>query len=193
MKLLYPGSFDPPTKGHLDVIWRAAAWCDKLVVAIADNDSKCQYLTGYQRHDLLRRDIENFNDEKRKRKIDIHVITGLTIKYAFNEKCDAIVRGVRDGRDAASEMAMWMVNSSLYDTVDEILVPCRQALLNVSSSAVKALLAAGCNERQLWRYVTGDTARWLVSWRDEQEKKAQDMLRGTVQCVPCKQTKRKEP
>lgn len=187
MRLLYPGSFDPITKGHIDIIWRASGMCTKLIVAIGNNEVKVPYLTAEQRKILIERDVNNFTDEKRIKRIKVVIMEGLTMQYAMENGCDAIVRGIRNGRDADSEINMWHVGTkSLWPiAMDEILLPCKQDYTHISSSAVKALLFAGAEESQLWKFVTPDTAKFLVEWRDTQAERIRKQMLGEKQVVPC--------
>src|SRR5262249_24736920 len=101
---IYPGSFDPPTLGHLDVIERASKLFDEVIVAVGMNPSKSPLLTVDQRMDGLRRSIRSGND------VWVDRFSGLLVDYAKRQNACAIIRGLRATADFEYEFQMAMVN-----------------------------------------------------------------------------------
>src|SRR5262245_43334146 len=113
-RAIYPGSFDPVTNGHLDVIERARKLFDEVVVAVANNDEKQPLFSLEQRLDLLREtagQIEN---------VRIAKFSGLLVEFARARKAGAVIRGLRAVSDFEFEFQMVMMISSVSAEVDTI-------------------------------------------------------------------------
>lgn len=135
MNLLFPGSFDPPHRGHLDLIRRAAALCELLVVGVTANPDKHHCLSPEQRVALLAAECADL--------VNVRVVTyrGATIAYAKEHGLDAIVRGLRNANDLELEQAMAQVNRD--NGVDTLLLTCDSAHLHLSSKLVRLVAQAG--------------------------------------------------
>lgn len=134
--LLYPGSFDPVTNGHMDIIRRASRLCDTLVVAVMHNPDKRGAFPVKTRVELLERacrDIPN-----------VRVIAhgGLLVACAAQEKADAVVRGVRPVGDFESEFTMAQINRQLGG-VETLLMTTSEGVSSISSSIVRQIAAFG--------------------------------------------------
>lgn len=136
MKLLFPGSFDPFTTGHADLVDRALKLADSVVIAVGVNEKKKYTFSAAQRVDAISR---YYKDEPR---VSVVSYTDLTVDVVKRNEADAILRGVRSMADFESERTMADVNYTLAG-VETVLLCCRQDLQHVSSSLVRELMAFG--------------------------------------------------
>lgn len=135
-KFLYPGSFDPLTNGHLDIIKRASKLCDKLVVGIVTNSSKKPLFTVEERKKLIREATEHIEG------LDLEIVdfSGLLADYVRDNDISCIVRGLRDVPDFISEMPRVYTNKYLYDGFETMFLLTDINHSYVSSSAIKEIL-----------------------------------------------------
>jgi len=134
-KALYPGSFDPPHLGHLELIRRAAAQVDHLVVGVALNPDKQPLLSADQRVALLNalgRDLGN---------VSAVAYQGATVTFAKAQKCTVLVRGLRNAADLDAEFGMAQVNRA--NGLDTLFLVADAAQQHLSSRLVKLVGAAG--------------------------------------------------
>ena len=132
-KAICPGSFDPVTNGHYEIIRRASAMFDRLIVLISVNPSKKTSFTLEERADLLRRvcyDIPN---------VQIDSCSGLIVDYFREHECDVIVKGLRAVSDFESEFTMSLINKKLNPNLDTMFLCAEEKYMYLSSSAVKEL------------------------------------------------------
>ncbi|MCL2610103.1 MAG: pantetheine-phosphate adenylyltransferase [Defluviitaleaceae bacterium] len=137
MKAIYPGSFDPTTNGHLDVIKRASNFCDELIVAVLDNSSKNCLFTVSERLEhlkLLTRDMSN---------VIVLSFSGLLVEFAKKEKVNIVIRGLRALTDFEYEFQMALTNRKLSSEIETIFIPTSLEQLYVSSSVVKEIAKFG--------------------------------------------------
>lgn len=136
MRMLYPGSFDPVTLGHMDVIERASRMCDTLIVAVMHNPDKRGFLPVGERAALLEMACAHLKN--------VSVIThgGLMVECAGEYRADAVVRGVRPAGDFDSEFQMAQINRMLSG-VETVLLPTSPETANISSSIVRQIAAFG--------------------------------------------------
>lgn len=131
---IYPGSFDPPTNGHVDIALRAAALCDKLIVAVLGNVNKPgAVFTVSERVKML---CEVFADQIN---IEVRHFDGLLVDACHAWDVCCIVRGVRGMDDMANEMQLAAVNRRIGD-VQTMFLPADERLMYVSSSVVRELV-----------------------------------------------------
>jgi pantetheine-phosphate adenylyltransferase len=135
MKALYPGSFDPPHLGHLDLIRRAAPLVGELLVGIAENPDKHAFLALQQRVALLSRDCAALPG------VSIVSYAGATVSFARAQGCTVLVRGVRNAGDWQTEQAMAEVNRS--HGLDTLLLPSASSHIHISSRLIRQVLDAG--------------------------------------------------
>ncbi len=132
LKAIYPGSFDPVTNGHLDIIKRAAKITDKLIVAILENPNKKNSLFSVEERiehlKLVTKDLEN---------VEVASFSGLLIDFAKRENVNLIIRGLRAVTDFENEFQMALTNRSLYPEVETMFIPTSVEYLYLSSSTVK--------------------------------------------------------
>jgi pantetheine-phosphate adenylyltransferase len=134
---IYPGSFDPPTLGHLDVIVRASKLFDEVIVAVGMNPSKSPLLTVEQRVDGLRRSISASGD------IWVDKFGGLLVDYARRQGACAIIRGLRATADFEYEFQMAMVNRRLEAEIESVFLMTNWEYSYLSSSIVKEVALLG--------------------------------------------------
>lgn len=129
--LLFPGSFDPFTRGHRDIARRAAKICDKLYVAVMNNSAKNNLFTLDERVDMAKTVLQDYPN------IEVIGSDGLLVDIFKDLGCNAVVRGIRSETDFRFEAEMALANKLLYPNYDVTLLPCRDDLSLISSSIVK--------------------------------------------------------
>ena len=131
---LYPGSFDPITNGHMDIIKRSLKIVDKLIVGIAVNDSKSEYFNTEERQQIIEEDIENIGLSD---KIKIHSFEGLLMNYAKNIGASVIIRGLRAVSDFEYEFQMTGMNARLEPSIETVFLMSSENQHFISSKLVK--------------------------------------------------------
>jgi len=134
---IYPGSFDPVTNGHLDILQRAVQIFDGVVVAIADNINKRGLFSPAERADLLQQVI-GANP-----KIEVDIFSGLLVDYVRQRGAKSIVRGLRAVADFEYEFQLALMNRRLEPTVDTIFLMTDERNFYISSSLVREVAAFG--------------------------------------------------
>lgn len=130
---VYPGSFDPVTKGHLNIIERAARLFDRVIVCVMVNCEKRPLFTLEERKDQLRRVTAHLSNVS----VDCH--SGLLADYARDHGCCTIVKGLRAGSDFEKEFQMAMINRKLNPNLDSLFLTAEHQFMYLSSSAVKEM------------------------------------------------------
>jgi pantetheine-phosphate adenylyltransferase len=134
---IYPGSFDPPTLGHLDVIERASRLFDRLIVAVGENSSKRPLLSTEQRLEALRSSTAVISN------VSVESFSGLLVEYAKEKGAKSIVRGLRATADFEYEFQMAMVNRRLSADVDTVFLMTKWEHSYLSSSIVREVALLG--------------------------------------------------
>ena len=134
---VYPGSFDPLTNGHVDIILRGAGLFDRIVVAILVNADKQPLFTVEDRVEIVR---EAFRDEP---KVEVDTFQGLLVDYAKQRRASVIVRGLRAVSDFEYEMQMALMNRHLSPGVETVFMMPAEQYTYVSSRLVKEVAALG--------------------------------------------------
>jgi len=134
---IYPGSFDPPTLGHLDVIERASNLFETLIVAVGVNSKKKAFLSSEQRIDALRAMTAHLPN------VTVESFSGLLVEYALSKDAKSIVRGLRAIADFEYEFEMAMVNRRLSDKVDTVFLMTGWEHSYLSSSIVREVAVLG--------------------------------------------------
>jgi pantetheine-phosphate adenylyltransferase len=138
--MLYAGSFDPITNGHLDLINRSARLCDALIVGIAENLSKKARYTVEDRVKMIRSAIAHLNN------VEIEGFTGLLADYAKRREVEAVVRGLRATMDFEYELQMAHMNARLYENgIETLFLMTNPAYSFVSSGLVSEVFMLGGN------------------------------------------------
>ncbi len=133
---LCPGSFDPPTNGHLDVVRRCAAVFDHLVVAVVANPSKSPLFDAGERVALLMQVTDDIPN------VEIAAFDGLLVDFAESRNVDVLVKGLRAGTDFDYELQMAQMNHTLRD-VDTVFIPTAPEWSYLSSSLVREVARLG--------------------------------------------------
>ncbi len=135
--VIYPGSFDPVTNGHLDVVQRAARLFDRVIVAVADNDSKQPLFTLEERRQLVARATRHLAN------VETDSFDGLLIDYARTRRADAIIRGLRAVSDFEFEFQLALINRRMYEAIETIFLMPRETYTFLSSRIVKEICRLG--------------------------------------------------
>ncbi|MFW5787606.1 MAG: pantetheine-phosphate adenylyltransferase [Halanaerobiales bacterium] len=138
-RVVYPGSFDPVTNGHLDIIKRANKVFDELVVAVFINPQKDPLFTREEREELLKKSVEELDDNS----IVIDSFCGLTMEYVKAQQASAIIRGLRAVSDFEGEFQMASMNKQLDDDIETIFFMTDTKYAFLSSSVVKEVAQFG--------------------------------------------------
>ncbi|MCP5464105.1 MAG: pantetheine-phosphate adenylyltransferase [Deltaproteobacteria bacterium] len=147
------GSFDPPTHGHINIIERALKIFDKLVIAIAKNESKKPLFSFEERKDLL----ENIlNHDKR---IEIVVFEGLLVDYAEQRGITHLVRGIRTVGDYEYELQMSLANRMLNPKIETVFLMTEGHLSHISSSIIKQVVKLGGTGKDMIHPVVEDAMK----------------------------------
>jgi pantetheine-phosphate adenylyltransferase len=134
---IYPGTFDPITYGHLDVLGRAAKLFDRVTVAVADNPGKGPLFTIAQRLKMVRPNVAKFSNVK------VTTFDGLLVDFCIAHEADAIIRGLRALSDFEFEFNMALMNRHLKPEVETIFVMPNEQFSYTSSSLVKQVAKYG--------------------------------------------------
>jgi pantetheine-phosphate adenylyltransferase len=134
---VYPGSFDPITNGHLDVIQRAAKLFDKVIVAVAKNESKNPFFSMTQRQELCAQAVAHLPN------VTVDAFTGLLVEYVERMQGDAVVRGLRAVSDFEFEFQLALMNRKLNERVETIFMMPKDTYTFISSRLVKEIARLG--------------------------------------------------
>ena len=139
-RAIYPGSFDPVTLGHLDVIKRAAAIFDELIVCVSVNSAKNSGLfSPEERVALIRKVTEDLPN------VTVDSFQGLVADYARQNRSRVLVKGLRAVSDYESEIQMAMINAKLYPKLDTVFLYSRPKYAYLSSTVVKEMARYGAD------------------------------------------------
>ncbi len=151
---VYPGSFDPPTYGHVDLVERALHVFDKLIVAVARNaDKKCLF-TAEERVEMLRESIGDIEG------VEVDSFDCLTVEYAKAQNATAILRGLRAVSDFEYEFQMALMNRRLAPSIETIYLMPKDTHIFLSSSLIKEVAMFG--GRDLSKFVPPPVERKLL-------------------------------
>jgi pantetheine-phosphate adenylyltransferase len=134
---VYPGSFDPLTNGHLDIIRRATRMFDRLLVAILENEGKSPLFTLTERKDLIARCTASIPG------VEVHSFSGLLVDFAARFDAKAVIRGIRAVSDYEYELQMALMNRELNAQVETIFMLPAVEYTYVSSRLVKEVFRLG--------------------------------------------------
>jgi pantetheine-phosphate adenylyltransferase len=140
---VYPGTFDPITNGHLDLIERSLRMFDKLIVAIFDNPMKGPLFTVEERRCLIEEATKGFKN------IEIDTFNTLLVFYARQRQAQVIVRGLRAIADFEYEFQMTLMNRRLDQDVETVFLTPREEYTYVASRLIKEVAAYGGNVEHL--------------------------------------------
>lgn len=130
---VYPGTFDPVTYGHLDILERALKLFDKVIITIARNTAKDPLFTEEERLILLRQVTESYKN------IEVDCFEGLLVDYVLQKKATAIVRGLRAMTDFEYELQMALMNQKLNEKVETVFLMPNEKYTYLSSNVVREI------------------------------------------------------
>lgn len=139
MILVYPGSFDPVTNGHLDIINRAVQICDKLIVAVGSNETKKPAFSLEERISLIRQAAEGTPH------LEVTSFSGLLVDFLRKVGAKTVIKGLRAMSDFEYEFQMALLNKNLYHDIETLFMMTNVNYSYLSSSAVKEIARNGGN------------------------------------------------
>jgi len=128
---IYPGSFDPITNGHLDIVTRAAKFFDRIIIGVYEKSNKHLVFSTEERVDLVRQAVANLPN------VEVKSFSGLTVDFAKQEKAQVMIRGLRMNADFEKEFEMAMMNRKLSPELDLLCLMASQEYQFLSSSLLK--------------------------------------------------------
>ena len=137
MTALYPGSFDPITNGHIDIIERGLAIFDRLIIAVALNPKKAPLFNIEERIEMIEESLG------RHPKVSVETFSGLLVEEAERRKARVILRGLRAVSDFEYEFQMALMNRNLNDKIETVFMMTGEAYSYLSSSVVKEIASLG--------------------------------------------------
>lgn len=132
---IYPGSFDPVTYGHLDIIERAAKIADRLIVGVLNNSSKAPWFSVEERVEMLKEATKHLPN------VEVKSFSGLTVEFAKEEGATFMFRGLRAVTDFEYELQLSQINRKLSEEVDTVFLTTNLKYAYLSSSIVKEIAA----------------------------------------------------
>jgi pantetheine-phosphate adenylyltransferase len=138
-RAIYPGSFDPVTNGHLDIIGRARKLFDEIIVAVAHNDGKQPLFSLDERLVLLHQALDQIDN------VRVAQFDGLLVEFAVAQKASAVIRGLRAVSDFEFEFQMALMNRKLENSVETIFLMPKEEYTYLSSRLVKEIARLGGN------------------------------------------------
>ena len=159
---IYPGSFDPITNGHVDIINRASNLYDKLIITVASNNTKKALLSIDRRVDILNKTFSN------KANIEIDYFNGLLVDYALRKNVFTIVRGLRTLSDFEYEFRMAIINRNLDKRIETIFLMTDEKYSHISSSSIKEIYNLNGNINQ---FVPKTVSKTLCNLKNEKNNK----------------------
>ncbi|MBQ4381271.1 MAG: pantetheine-phosphate adenylyltransferase [Oscillospiraceae bacterium] len=136
---VYPGSFDPVTNGHLDIIKRAARISDKLIVAVLVNSAKTPMFTTRERVEMLRECCAQFKN------VTVESFDGLTVDFAKKHHADVLIRGLRAVTDFENELQLAQINHALMPGIETVFLATGLRWGYLSSTVVKEAARYGAD------------------------------------------------
>jgi len=157
---VYPGSFDPITLGHLNIIKRAARIFDKVIVCVMVNSAKHPMFSLEERVELIRKTVSNFKN------VEVEGWDDLLIKFAKEKGANVIVKGLRAVSDFDSEFQMALINRKIDPAVDTLFLASSEKYTYLSSTVVKEMAKYGTDLREFVpREIVDDILNKLVKRR----------------------------
>lgn len=140
---VYPGTFDPITNGHLDIVQRAAKLFDRVILGVYEKSNKHLVFTTDERVELTRRAVAGISN------VEVKIFSGLTVDFARGEKAQVMIRGLRMNADFEKEFEMAMMNRKLAPDLDLLCLMASQEYQFLSSSLLKEVARLNGNVSDL--------------------------------------------
>lgn len=134
---VYPGSFDPFTNGHLDVVQRAAKLFDRVIVAVAENEGKAPLFSMLERAGMVEDAVRSLGN------VEVDSFSGLLVNYVEGRQADAIIRGLRAVSDFEFEFQLALMNRNLNERVETIFMMPKDTYTFLSSRIIKEVARLG--------------------------------------------------
>ena len=137
-KAIYPGSFDPITFGHIDIIERCSNIYDKVIVGVLDSSkNKKMLFSANDRKKMIEESVSHLDN------INVKVFNSLLVDFAKNEQCNVIIRGLRVLSDFEYEFKMALMNRNLNDSITTLFMMTHEKYTHISSSLLKEVVSLG--------------------------------------------------
>ena len=153
---IYPGSFDPFTNGHLDILKSGSEIFDKVIVAVSFNINKQGFLSIEERTDLIRQSVVEFKN------VEVDSFEGLTVDYARQKGTDVLLRGLRTSFDFEYELQLSQANNSMHEDLKTVFLITKPEFNFISSSMIREIFA---NNGDISKFVPNPVSEYLVSKR----------------------------
>ena len=140
--VIYPGSFDPLTNGHINIIKRAAKTFDEVIIAVATNSNKNSIMSVNERVSTIKSIFKN------NKKIKIDKFSGLLVKYAKSKKVNTIIRGMWTVQDFEYELQMATSNNKLDQAIETVFMVADANYAHISSSLIKDIIKLGGSAKE---------------------------------------------
>ena len=151
---IYPGSFDPITLGHLDVLTDSAKMFDKVIIAVLNNSAKKGFLTVEERVNLIKESVKHLDN------VEVDSFDGLTVEYAKKKGATILLRGLRAVSDFEYEMQLSQTNRALCEDIKTVFLMTKPEYNFISSSTVKEILK---NNGDISKFVPPEVNDYLVN------------------------------
>lgn len=133
MKVMYPGSFDPITIGHVDLIERCASMFEEVVVAIMVNDEKNYVFTKEERKEMIEETVKHLDN------VEVVIGSGLTVDFAKEQDCKVLIRGIRAVMDYEAELQQATANRALREDIETLFLVASPKYSFISSSLARTI------------------------------------------------------
>lgn len=154
---IYPGSFDPITNGHLDILKSGSEIFDKVIIAVSYNVNKKGFLSVEERVDLIKKSTQNLPN------VEVDFFEGLTVEYAKKKGAGILLRGLRTSFDFEYELQLSQANNALYKDIKTIFLITKPEYNFISSSMVREILL---NNGDISNFVPKAVEEYLLSKND---------------------------
>ena len=131
---IYPGSFDPITNGHLDILKSGAEIFDKVIIAVSYNVNKTGFLSVDERVDLIRKSVSHLDN------VEVDTFEGLTVDYAQKKNASVLLRGLRTATDFEYELQLSQVNNALSKDLKTVFLITKPEYSFISSSMIREII-----------------------------------------------------
>ena len=154
---IYPGSFDPITNGHLDILKSGSEIFDKVIIAVANNGDKKGFLKTEERIELIKKSITDLSN------VEVDTFKGLTVDYAKKKGANILLRGLRTSFDFEYELQLSQTNNALSKDLKTVFLITKPEYNFISSSMVREVLL---NHGDISQFVPKAVEEYLVLKRD---------------------------
>lgn len=151
---IYPGSFDPITNGHIDILKSGSEIFDKVIIAVSYNINKKGFLSVEERVDLIKKSVAQFKN------VEVDSFEGLTVEYAKKRNADVLLRGLRTSFDFEYELQLSQTNNALCEDLKTVFLITKPEFNFISSSMVREILL---NKGDISKFVPKAVEEYLLS------------------------------